>query len=90
MRTTFQIVDRDQGNTSLASDWAGICDIDVLASTGIDYVALFVDQSGSMSLDTVLASYNKFVEDLATAGLTFQEVLTTQEDWITPFIVILN
>jgi hypothetical protein len=81
-QTTFAIVDRDD-QTGQASDWLSICGI--TGSTGIDFVALFVDVSGSMELSTVQLSFDKFRDDLVTLGLNYCRVTNTREDWITPF-----
>jgi hypothetical protein len=89
-RNTFAIVNRDNGVTANLSDWATICGIRELATGGIDYVGLFIDQSGSMNLNTVQASYDTFLNDLSNLGLAFRTVENSAEDWITPFRTVLN
>lgn len=80
--TTFSLVNRDV-STGIASDWLSICGIN--GSTGIDFVALFVDISGSMDANTVALSRAKFETDLGNLGVAFCDVLNDLEDWITPF-----
>ena len=57
------IVARDNGNVAAASDWYALCDLDNNLSVG-GKVALFVDNSGSMTTATVQASYNLFLSRL--------------------------
>lgn len=79
-------VNRDQGIAENASDWFDIVGI----QTGsITKLALFVDVSGSMTLSTVLASYNKFIGTCTAAGITVRQESNQQEDWIEPFSGIL-
>jgi hypothetical protein len=82
-KTKFAVVNRDNNDTSQASDWLTMCGI--TGTTGIDFVALFIDTSGSMNLGTVQASFAKFQTDLAALGLAYCNVLNGVEDWITPF-----
>jgi hypothetical protein len=82
-KTTFSVVRRDDVNPAGPSDWASICGI--TSATGIDFVALFVDNSGSMYTSTVQESYDKFIDDLSALGLDFCTVENGSEDWITPF-----
>lgn len=82
----FQVhqVVRDRGNLP-ADDWFTLCGLDKIDSSNIQHIGLFVDVSGSMKKSTVKNSYNKFLEDVKTAGLSICEVYDEQEDWITPF-----
>ena len=89
-RTIFSNVSRDEGVPSLASDWFSICGISKFNSTGIDFVGLFIDESGSMTLNTVRSSYEKFLGDLNVANLTHCTVTNRAEDWITPFDTVLG
>lgn len=78
-------VNRDN-NSGTPSDWFDIVGIE----TGtITKLALFVDISGSMTLNTVLASYNKFIGTCTAAGITVREESNQNEDWIEPFTGIL-
>jgi len=76
-------VNRDAGVTGNRSDWFTLTGMGVLAPGA--KVGLFVDNSGSMTTATVQASYNKFIADVAAAGLTIITVTNSSEDWISPF-----
>ena len=80
-------VNRDDSNPGNESDWFAICDIDTLPEGSS--IALFIDTSGSMTMATVQASYNKFVAKLNEKNITITTVTNSNEDWITPFIVDL-
>ena len=88
-RTTVALVNRDQGDTAQESDWFNLCGLSVYSSASVPFIGLFIDQSGSMTLGTVQASYNKFLADLNTAGLVFQEVTNSNEEWVDPFLTTL-
>ena len=60
-------VNRDGGDTSARSDWFAICNFQNLPYGTI--VSIWIDISGSMTLDTVEASYNYFLQRCATAGI---------------------
>ena len=62
-------VNRDQGNVALRSDWYALCSLDELPMNGS--IALFIDNSGSMTTGTVQASYNYFIERLQERGRLF-------------------
>ena len=89
-RTVFAQVNRDNGNVNLASDWLTICGYGDLATTGTEFVALFIDTSGSMTLNTVASSFAKFETDVVAAGLTYCSVQNSLEDWIDPFDTVLG
>ena len=81
------IVNRDGGNAADATDWYKICKIDDLPEGSS--IALFIDTSGSMTLQTVRASYDAFIAKLNARNITVTTVTNNQEDWITPFLVNL-
>jgi hypothetical protein len=81
-------VNRDGGNTALASDWYTICGIDNLPEGS--KIALFIDNSGSMTTATIQASYNLLVSKLAAKNITIIAVENGNEDWITPFLTDLS
>ena len=81
------IVNRDNGNAANATDWYKICKIDDLPEGSS--IALFIDTSGSMTLQTVRASYDAFVAKLNEKNITITTVTNNSEDWITPFLVDL-
>jgi Dictyostelium (slime mold) repeat len=89
-RVVFAVVNRDNGDPNLASDWLGACGYSTLAINGVDFIGLFVDESGSMTRATVQASLDKLDLDLAAASLTYCSVFNGSEDWITPFDTLLG
>ena len=80
-------VNRDNGNASLITDWYTICNIDSIPDGS--KIAMFIDNSGSMTTSVVQASYNSFVEKLTARGITIITVENPNEDWITPFLTEL-
>lgn len=57
-------VSRDNGNVGQRSDWYAACNLAVNLSVG-GKIALFIDNSGSMTTATVRASYDFFQQRLA-------------------------
>merc|ERR1712093_436753 len=80
-------VNRDDGNSSNASDWYTICGLDSLPDGS--KVAMFIDTSGSMTMSTIQASYDLLVSKLNARGITIISVTNQNEDWITPFLTDL-
>ena len=76
-------VNRDGGNTASVSDGYTICNLDQIPNGS--KVALFIDNSGSMTTSTVQASYDLLVSKLNARGITFITVENTSEDWISSF-----
>lgn len=89
-RAVTAYVNRDEGNTALASNWLDECGFTNLATNGVDYVGLFVDESGSMDRYTVRASLTKLFRDLEAIDVTYCTVANDEEDWITPFNIQLG
>ena len=84
----FSNVNRDNGNTTQASDWFSICRLNEIDSL-IRKVGLFVDNSGSMRVSTVAASLNLFLQRAAQSNLETIEVYRGDERWIDVFLVDL-
>jgi hypothetical protein len=81
--TAYSAVNRDNGNVGQRSDWFAICQLNTIPSGSIISVA--IDTSGSMTLNTVRASYDYFLQRCADAGIEI--VLNTtynDERWIPP------
>jgi hypothetical protein len=77
-------VNRDNGNTSLASDWFTICGLNAYSpGTQIVYS---IDTSGSMRESTVQASLALFLQKLSDAGLVAIRRTMSNERWIEPFV----
>ena len=68
-RTIASTVNRDNGSVETRSDWQTICGLDSLSSENVQFVGLFVDDSGSMRVSTVSASLDKFEADMAAKGI---------------------
>jgi hypothetical protein len=81
-------VSRDGGNVAYASDWYTICGLDKLPDGS--KVALFIDNSGSMTTNTVRASYNLFVQKLQQRNMDIIVVENGSENWIVSFNTILD
>ena len=60
-------VNRDGGNAGSRSDWFDICNFGNLPYGTI--VSIWIDVSGSMTLSTVQASYDYFLQRCAAAGI---------------------
>ena len=76
-------VNRDNNVAASASDWYTICNLDKVPNNS--KVALFIDNSGSMTTGTVQASYDLLVSKLNARGITFITVENQSEDWISDF-----
>lgn len=86
--TTYSQVNRDGGSTNAASDWYTICQLDQLPDGS--KLALFIDDSGSMRLSTVQASYNLFLQKIQARNMEIIVISNRTENWIEPFDKILN
>ncbi len=80
-------VNRDDTNPSGVSDWYTICKLDQIPNNS--KVALFIDTSGSMTMNTIQASYDLLTQKLTARGITYITVQNQQEDWISDFDVAL-
>jgi hypothetical protein len=78
------VVARDGGNATKRSDWYNLVGMDRLPDGAP--VALFVDKSGSMTLNTVRASYDLFVQKCNTRRFRLVTTFNGGENWIAPFI----
>lgn len=76
-------VNRDWGDVAQRSDWYTLCDLDKLP--GHSAIALFIDNSGSMTTATVQASYDYFMQRLEERSISVVTVTGSDEDYITPF-----
>jgi hypothetical protein len=81
-------VNRDNGGAGQASDWYTICGLDKLPDGS--KVALFIDNSGSMTEYTVAASKALLLNKLQERNMDVIVVTNPNEDWITPFNTILD
>lgn len=76
-------INRDGGNSANASDIYSICNLDSLADGS--KVALFVDNSGSMTTSTIQAAYDSLIAQLQARNMDIIVVTNTSEDWISSF-----
>tara|TARA_R100001082_G_C4363644_1_gene160676 strand:- start:83 stop:1888 length:1806 start_codon:yes stop_codon:yes gene_type:complete len=81
-------VNRDGGNANNVSDWYTICGLDKLPNGS--KIAVYVDTSGSMTMNTVQASHDLLMQKLNARNMDVIVVTNPSEDWITPFQQILN
>jgi hypothetical protein len=75
-------VARDGGSTTSRSDWFVICNLGIY-SAGTT-ISLAIDSSGSMTLDTVRASYDLFRQKCTQAGFIVTEQSLSDERWAPP------
>lgn len=76
-------INRDNGNVANATDIYALCNLDQLAD-GSD-VALFVDNSGSMTTSTIQAAYDSLIAQLNARNMSVIVVQNANEDWISDF-----
>ena len=76
-------VARDGGLEQYASDYYTICGLDSVPDGG--KIAIFVDNSGSMTTSTVRASINKLLLRLQPRNISIVVVENPSEDWISSF-----
>lgn len=76
-------VARDGGLEQYASDYYTICGLDSVPDGG--KIAIFVDNSGSMTTSTVRASINKLLLRLQPRNISIVVVENASEDWISSF-----
>ena len=81
-------VNRDEGVALSASDWYTLCDLERIPDGS--KVAIFIDESGSMTMSTIAASYQQLSDKLTEREITFITVTNSNEDWITPFDIELD
>jgi hypothetical protein len=77
-------VNRDNGNPVAASDWFAICNLGSRPAGSL--VEYSIDNSGSMTTNTVQASINLFLTKCAQAGLVVLQKPMSSENWIAPFL----
>ena len=77
------LVNRDNGNDADASDWYDLCSLDNVPSGS--KISLFLDNSGSMTTDTVRASFNRLLQRCNARNIEIVITENSSEDWITPF-----
>lgn len=75
-------VNRSGSNTGLRDDWFALCSLNT-APAGTR-VLLAIDNSGSMTTNTVRASYEYFKTRIASSTLTLKETTMGRENWVTP------
>ena len=81
-------VNRDSGDANNVSDWYTICGLDKLPNNS--KVAIFIDQSGSMTMNTIAASYDLLMSKLQARNMDVITKTDMNEDWISPFTGIID
>lgn len=76
-------VNRDNNVESYAEDYYTICGLDNVPDGG--KIAMFVDNSGSMTTNTIRASINKLLLRLQSRNISIVVVENPSEDWISSF-----
>jgi len=90
-RTSFHQVNRDSGKTEYRDDWYDLCDVEEWKLRGLDRLALFVDQSGSMDIGTVRQSYDWFITKVQASNIEIVSGNSNDdEDWVKPFYTSFN
>lgn len=82
------VVARDNGNIGMRDDWYTVCGLQGLPRGSA--VVVFIDTSGSMTLQTVRASYDFFIQRCAERDIEVIFVYNSNEDYITPFMDFKN
>ena len=77
------VVNRDNNNVANVSDWYTICGLDSVPSGS--KVGLFIDNSGSMTTDTVRKSFELLLSKCQARNIELVITENASEDWITPF-----
>jgi hypothetical protein len=84
----FSNVTRDNEDSTNASDWYAICNLEQGRLQGITNVVLFVDNSGSMTNSTVQNALSRFVTRVNERGMTVvNAVYNDGEDYIDPCLL---
>ncbi|CAJ1969764.1 unnamed protein product [Cylindrotheca closterium] len=77
-------VNRDSQYNLPISDWFNLCGLDLWAKN-LDFIALFLDTSGSVKESHVKGSLDFFVDKAQSMGLKIRMVKNGNENWIDPF-----
>lgn len=84
-----EVDSNNEGNpTGGIVSWVDKCGLrEYLEKSNIEFVALFVDDSGSMYEKEVQGSLDKFYEEIEVdLGLEVRKVVNSDENWIKPFM----
>ncbi len=84
-RVIYNVV-RDYGVVGAAMDWYTMCG---LSAYYVDWVGLFIDDSGSMIESNVAASRDLLYSTLESNNISVQKVVNSNENWILPFMTTL-
>ena len=82
-------VKRDNGMTSNREDWVKMCGLDKYTSANVQWVGLFIDDSGSLKEHEVSKSRDLFYSELEKRGIQVRKVVNEKENWIKPFMTTL-
>lgn len=82
-------VRRDNGNSNFVTDWfslTGLTNPDVEVKVAM----LYIDTSGSMTMDTVLESAKLFTKSMSDYDFRYKSVFDASESWINLFNISMN
>ena len=78
-------VNRDNGMTTSRSDWYELAGFESIANSGA-LISLWIDTSGSMTMSSVQASYDLFIEKCNSAGISVETTTGYGENYIGAFV----
>lgn len=85
--TIYSNVTRERGDVSARSDWFEICQLEGLRNQGVVDVAIFIDNSGSLTPSMVQPSIDLLTSRIESEGLRLVDsIINGVEDWIAPFL----
>ena len=82
-------VTRDGGNAALAENWVDFCGLGSYTKANVQFIGMFIDNSGSMTVSDVQASTSLFLSNLSAKGIEVKPVNNAHENWIYPFMTEL-
>lgn len=89
--TIYSQVARDFGNNKTISDWFEICNLSASRLQGITDVAIFIDNSGSLTTDQIQASFDYLRNRMAAEKMNLVAgIYNNAENWISPFLTDFN
>ena len=83
-------ITRDNGNAQLAESWVEKCGLNFYNEANVNWVGLFIDDSGSLHEYEVGASRDLFYSELQAKGIQIRKVVNKDENWILPFLTDLS
>lgn len=86
-KSIYSPIARDYAAGALASSWFRLCNLGVLRSQGINKIAVFIDDWNRVTARQVRASYEFFLLDITSQGISLVRAHEGADDnWVTPFV----